>query len=90
VNLGDQELETEAAALIEAKRHETAAPELEAQLSINEWVDRVRGQAIEAHASARNGRVQDEIAAWAELASVAQARIAFILWTQKTKEAENG
>lgn len=59
---------------LEAYRHRTGEPDLESELSINEWVGRLQAGAKIAHGFARMGQVQAEYVAWLELAAVCVAR----------------
>jgi hypothetical protein len=68
-----------ALAVVEEKRDQDRETALEAELSVNEWVSRVRGATMTAHSSARAGSVQLEINSWAEVAAAALGRIEFLL-----------
>lgn len=61
------------------KRDQDRELELEAELSVNDWVSRVRGATMTAHSSARAGSVQLEIDSWCEVAAAALGRIEFLL-----------
>lgn len=57
-------------------------PELEAQLSINDWIDRVRGAAQTAHSAARMGSTKLEYDTWIDLAAIALRRANIVLIAQ--------
>lgn len=66
---------------------EQAEFELEASLSVNDWVARIRGAAQTAHSSARAGATSTELEAWTEIAAIAVGRAEHVWHAQ---EAEQG
>jgi len=63
---------------IESQWNNQIELQLEAEMSINEWVDRVRGYATAAHQFARAGAPLEEYKAWAELAAVCASRMLIV------------
>lgn len=55
---------------VEAERRDTD-PGLESRLSVNDWIKRIQGAAIQAQRSARSGSFSDTYDAWIELCAIA-------------------
>lgn len=72
-------LTEEALAFILAKRDSEAEPELEALLSINDFIQRIQGAAKQAHAAARHGVIAAEREYWTDIGAIACARIEYLL-----------
>ncbi len=54
-------------------------PELEAQLSVNDYIGRLQNAAKTAHGAARYGEVTAETECWVDIAAIAVARIEYLL-----------
>jgi hypothetical protein len=68
---------------IEARRHEAddeVTRQAEEGLSVNDWIDRIKGAVRQAQTSARAGDTDLEEDAWTELASIAITRIEQLAW----------
>lgn len=61
--------------LIAYLRNSTAEPILELDLSINDWIDRVKGAIKDAHGAARAGMTDVEREQWARAASYCLGRM---------------
>lgn len=64
---------------VEAKRHDEFRPELEADLSVNDWIGRLQGAARTAQQMARTGNISVEYETWVDIASIAVARAELLL-----------
>jgi hypothetical protein len=87
LELGSTKLEEAALKEIALARAESHEPQLEASLSIHEWVQRVQGATLAAHRHCRAGDVDSEVHAWAEVAAIAQSRIETVIFLAQDKEA---
>jgi hypothetical protein len=71
---------------IETRRHQDAELDLEAAMSINDWMGRLQGAAKSAHGFARAGLVGDEYQVWIDVAQIAVARAEFLLVLERKQE----
>lgn len=67
--------------MIEAERTRSGEPELELDLSVNEWIKRIQGAAQQAHGAARAGSVTLELESWRDIAAIALGRMEQLLPT---------
>lgn len=63
---------------VEARRHQDAEVELEASMSVNEWMQRLQGAAQAAHGYARAGLVGSEYQVWIDMAQIAVGRAEYL------------
>lgn len=70
-----QDPRQQALADIETRREIDGEPELEKDLSINDWIDRIKAAAGQAHRCARIGAVESERSTWIDIAAIALGRI---------------
>lgn len=61
-----------------AKRDADAEEELEGQLSVNDWIQRIQGSAQTARMAARAGTVELEVEAWQEIACAVIGRLEYL------------
>lgn len=67
---------------IETRRHEDAEPELEADLSINDWLGRLQSAAQNIQQLCRAGLVNEEYQVWIDVAQIAAGRAELLLAKQ--------
>lgn len=71
---------------VEAERHATRNTDLEGDLSIKDWVDRIANATKQAAKLARQPLSQLEYEAWVELAAIVVGRAEFVAWAEKRAE----
>lgn len=60
---------------VEGEIYAHGEPDLERDLSVNEWVNRIRAATISAHGAARTGLTVEEERAWLDIAGIAARRV---------------